>query len=467
MSKRSRFSVWSGAAVAMCLSVWVAVPTPAGAQVDPDERGTRNLKLLANVPLGGALPRDSRISSGLPGLGLRTGRVELEQELTRPFAYVTRRFAPTGFDVVNLQDPEHARRHFRWTLEGSEGAEGDGAVDGKYFKVGPRYFYAVAFRFQEGGAYQDLAAVVLDVTSLPDTSGIREVARLQGPEHRGGIHGLFAYKHSSGRTLLFAAGAGETATVYDAERLVQGDTSPAGRVPTPDVLLDTPLYGRGYQDVFVGFHPASQQDRFYGSGAGGFFVYDVTDLARPTLLASVSGVAGLRRGYSAQPSPDGQYLVGEMAFRNMPLHIFDLEPGLEGRTQQIRRPVGAWTADWRNFAHRHQVRWPYLFVASLEEGLQVVNLMDPTEPYTMGYYYTWDGPKSTHLDGDWNVRGAWDVQVRNADGLIVVSDVVSGLWVFRMDGFPGWNGRRWGYPNVSSAQDWDEGPDGVVRGDDR
>ena len=31
----------------------------------------------------------------------------------------------------------------------------------------------------------------------------------------------------------------------------------------------------------------------------------------------------------------------------------------------------------------------------------------------------------------------------------------TGLWTFRMDGFQGWNGEHWGYPNISSAQDWD------------
>ena len=47
------------------------------------------------------------------------------------------------------------------------------------------------------------------------------------------------------------------------------------------------------------------------------------------------------------------------------------------------------------------------------------------------------------------------VDVRNADGLIVVSDMSTGLWTFRMEGFQGWNGEDWGMPDVSSAQKWD------------
>ena len=57
--------------------------------------------------------------------------------------------------------------------------------------------------------------------------------------------------------------------------------------------------------------------------------------------------------------------------------------------------------------------------------------------------------------------GTWGVDIRNADGLIVVSVMYAGVWGFKMDGFDGWNGHQWGVPNVSNAQDWDNGPDGA------
>jgi hypothetical protein len=51
--------------------------------------------------------------------------------------------------------------------------------------------------------------------------------------------------------------------------------------------------------------------------------------------------------------------------------------------------------------------------------------------------------------------------VRNYDGLIALSDMRTGLWLFRMDGFKGWKGSDVGMPNISSVQDWDNGPDGA------
>jgi hypothetical protein len=58
-------------------------------------------------------------------------------------------------------------------------------------------------------------------------------------------------------------------------------------------------------------------------------------------------------------------------------------------------------------------------------------------------------------------QGGFGVDVRNSDGLIALSDMRSGLWLFRMDGFTGWNGARVGMPNISSVQDYDHGPVGA------
>ena len=41
-------------------------------------------------------------------------------------------------------------------------------MDGKYFKVNGRYYFAQSFQFQQGSPDADLGAVILDVTGLPD-----------------------------------------------------------------------------------------------------------------------------------------------------------------------------------------------------------------------------------------------------------------------------------------------------------
>jgi len=48
--------------------------------------------------------------------------------------------------------------------------------------------------------------------------------------------------------------------------------------------------------------------------------------------------------------------------------------------------------------------------------------------------------------------------------MIAIGDLYTGLWLFKMDGFDGWNGHQWGMPNQSDEQDWDNGPDGAPKG---
>ncbi len=79
----------------------------------------------------------------------------------------------------------------------------------------------------------------------------------------------------------------------------------------------------------------------------------------------------------------------------------------------------------------------------------------------MGFYDTYGGP---HERGPRNsvYNGSFGIDVRNADGLIVTGDMTTGFWALKMDGFDGWNGHQWGMPNISSVQDWDNGPDGAA-----
>ena len=419
----------------------------------PGERGSANIQVLSHIPLG----TEWSISD-----------IEIEQDLDRPYAYVARRQETSGFDVIDLSDPANAQVIYRWRIENAELHQG-GAMDGRYFKHEGRYYYVQSVQFRQGGPNTDVGAIVFDVTDL-DQGTLREVGRIRQPETPGGFHNIFVYKHSNGQPLLFAT-SGEYAKIFDLEKFLDGhateaeaminspDAALVGRVPVPQ----TPnLWSRGYHDFYVGYHPETGTDRFYGGGGSGFYVYDVTNLGSPELLATILGVPGVSWGHTFTPSPDGRYAVAETEFQYQPLRIFDLQPALDGEVENIDYPIGAWHADWKTLAHNHEVRWPYVFVSGYETGLSVFTLEDPTNPTTIAYYDTFDGPhlsRPARRPGSpytWGVyNGAWGVDVRNADGLIVVSDMTTGFWALRLEGFNGWNGEDHGVPNVSSAQDWD------------
>ena len=425
----------------------------------PGERGSENITVVSHLPLG------------MPG---SVSDVEVEQDPDRPYAYVARRVHEKGFDVIDLRVPERARVIHRWRIENEDLHQG-GAMDGRYFKHDGRYYYVQSVQFGQGGPNSDVGAIVFDVTDLPAT--LVEVGRIRQSDPRGGFHNIFTYKHSNGSPLLFAT-SGPYAKVFDLAKFLDGHQTEmdavlqnenhalVGRVP---VAQSENMWSRGYHDFYIGYHPESNQDRFYGGGGSGYYVYNITDLASPELLVTILNVPGVSWGHTFTPSPDGRYAVGETEFQYQPLRFFDMKPALDGEVDNIDHATGVWHADWKSLAHNHEVRWPYLFVAGYETGLSVVNMEDVSTPYTVAYYDTFNG---RHNDREaaaarmgspytWNVYdGAWGVDVRNRDGLIVVSDMSTGFWAFRLAGFDKWDGRDFGMPNISSAQHWDTGPTG-------
>jgi len=427
----------------LATGVLPAVQSPALAQQwTPEKPGSANIQVVSHLPLG---PR------------LNVSDIEIEQDMDRPYAYVGRMVygfsGERGMDIIDLHDPSKPKVAYRWRIENQDLHQGTGGMDVKYFKWQGHVYVVQSLQFGQGGPDSDLGAVVLDVTGLPDASKVKEVALIREPEHPGGFHNIFMYKHSNGRPLLFTTVSGPYAHVYDMAHVVEGhmDQALVSRVPVGSAGEGSM---RGYHDMYAGWHEDTQTDRFYGGGTDGYYVYDITDLENPTLIVSLTGIQGVRYGHTFTPTPDGRYVIAETEYQYAPLRIFDLKPALDGETQNINRPISAWTADWRHLVHNHEVRWPYVFVSGYLDGLQVFSLMDPENPVTVAYYDTYTGPPNSDRPAMFN--GLFGVDVRNADGLIVGSDMTTGFWAFRMEGFSGWNGADWGMPDISSVQKWDD-----------
>jgi hypothetical protein len=416
--------------------------TPAGPGISK-RGGSPNVRLLGHLELDRTR--------------FQTAGVDVEQELSRPYAYVSKTRGASGLDIVSIKDPAAPQVIYSWRIENVELHATSTGETAKYFKTRGRYYLARGFNFSRGTVQPDLSAVVFDVTGLPDPASVKEVGRIRTPYAPGGFVSVFAYKHSDGRVLLFGsnaripAGTPPYASVYDMDRFLSGDASSGmiAKVPVPDTPLKQP---GGYHDIHVQYDPATSRDLLYGSGAGGFYIFDFTKPEAPKLLTSIGGMSGVQSGHTMIPSPDHRYVVTQMEYQFSPLMIFDLRDGPEGSAPVISRPVGAWIADWRDLSHNHEVRWPYVFAAAYEDGLQIIDVRDPSNPTTAGWYHTCSCVHQTGSFPGTVFSGAFELDVRNADGLIVVTDNGTGFWTFRMDGFASWSGK------VSSAQDWDRGP---------
>jgi len=398
------------------------------------ERGSRNMTLVGTLALGGMASADSP-TAGFESLGRGTGHVVIDQEQGRPYAFVARESAE-GADVlaVNINDP------VRPIVVAELRLPSDSVGDLTLFRHGALNYLAIT---HTGGLS------IRNVTD-PDEGQFDAAAQI---DEASGYHHVFAYRHSNGRSYLFATG-GADIDVFDIEDVLNGGSSPAMSYSVPEEI---PNVDYGFHSMMAQYHVDSEMDRLYAAGAGGYYVWDITNIQEPSSVAIVNSAA-VQVGHTVSPTPDGTHLVTGAGYRTAPMRIFDLRPVFEEAVPRIRVAAGAWTADWRNYAENHELRWPFIFVASLDDGLQVVNMMNPFEPYTAGYYRTWDGPRASLSNEATNRNGAWDVDVRNHDGLIAVTDVNTGLWLFTMEGFEGWDGRGWGFANVGSVQDWDNGP---------
>lgn len=446
MTSRTRRGISYLAAVAGLLwcagSAWAQAPAPW------QERGSSNVELVSHLSLGAPFT---------------VGDIEIEQELSRPYAYVSR-WQIGGVDVIDLSDPANASIIHRWRIENPELHTGSGGTDGKYLKLGRRYYYVQGVQYRQGSPDADLGAVVFDVTDLPDE--MEEVGRIRAPDTPGGFHNVYAYKHSDGRVLLFTTVSGSHANIYDMERFLEGDGDQGliGRLPVPENPCPSGGLSQSWHDFYIAYDPLSGQDKFYGASQPvGAYVYDITRPTEPELLVSVVCAHGVTRDHTFVASPDGRWAIADGHLRYNPIRIYDLEPALTGEEPLISRPVGAWTANWRRHSHNQEMRWPLVFVANYLEGFQVFNMMDPRNPYTVGYYHTYNGPEDlVFAEGSSFFtevsNGAFGLDVRNADGLVVVSDFTTGFWAFQVEGFDGWNGEDFGMPNISSAQDWDREP---------
>lgn len=381
---------------ALWLALVLGAFQPAGAQ-----SSTRNITLVGTLTIEGGLQA-----------------LHADQDPDRPWVYALD--VSGRLIVVNLADPAGPTLSYR-------GAAGSARVM-TAFKEGSDFFLVL------GGE----SLVTINVTDPASPEILESVEAGQR------IADLFAYKHSSGNVLILAAGS-ETVQVFDAGI----ESGPLQTIDTPD----HPGPNVGFEDVFAGFEPETQQDRLYAAGAGGYYVYDITDLDNPKLRTTIHSAA-VQRGRVMAPISHGGHALTLASYRTAPMRIFQLSQ------ERVRTALGAWTDNWQSELVDVVARWPFAFVAALEHGLQVVNVYDFGAPYTDAWFRTSDTSEFTSPPLARPPQGIIDVDVRNHDGLILAADLDHGLWLLKLEAFMGWHGHSWGLPNMSDVQDWDHGPDG-------
>src|SRR5262245_26807970 len=78
----------------------LVTPAPTDAQHPPGKQSTGNVRVLTHIPTGGPFTGSD---------------IDIEQELSRPYAYVPT-FTQMGLNIVDLKDPTRAKVIYQWRI---------------------------------------------------------------------------------------------------------------------------------------------------------------------------------------------------------------------------------------------------------------------------------------------------------------------------------------------------------------
>lgn len=179
----------------------------------------------------------------------------------------------------------------------------------------------------------------------------------------------------------------------------------------------------GFELSDGGVHDAYVKDHLAFLNAGrGLAVVDFTDVNDPALLTGILDYPDAGYNHSGWLSDEGDhyYMADET-------HGYDLKAFDVSDLPDIRL-TSTFNADSpSNFSivHNPYVRGDYLYAAYYFNGLQVFDIKDRGNPKRILEYPTSTIPVTNSI-----YRGAWGVNPDLSSGLILVSDMQNGLFVF-------------------------------------
>ena len=184
-----------------------------------------------------------------------------------------------------------------------------------------------------------------------------------------------------------------------------------------------PVSGTGYaHDIYVKNNIA-----YASHGYAGLFIWDLNDPVNPILLASKE-TGGYN--HSSWISDDGSFAIfAEEVPTGRPLGVMNLENMMDGDIEIDHTfKIPLLSNDDDNVPHNPFIRGDYLICSYYEDGLQIFDISDPLNPTTAAYYDTY--PDNTEYNG---YAGNWGAYPFLPSGIILASDIVSGLFVLELD----------------------------------
>lgn len=334
--------------------------------------------LLTLATLMAPLPSQSQTSQRVSLLGqvafpnLQTGDVWASGD----YVFVARRGA--GLSIVDVSDPRDPQIVF----EQDFGLNQDVKVSGRY-----------AFLTNEA-SNGTVGLYILDISDPPRSHVVGTVAT---PEISS-VHNVYA----AGDYVYLVSNSSADVRIID----VSDPTSPR------DVGRFSAGFGFPHDITVIG-------NRMYAAFlSGGLQIVDVSDKSAPQRLAGRAFTGAVT--HNIWPTRDGRFVLTTDETPDGHIRVWDVSDF--GNINE----VGSYRSKPNIIVHNVLVDRDLAYIAYYVEGLQIIDISDPTHPARVGFYDTFDGPD------DAGFNGAWGVYPYGKQ--IYVSDINTGLYILEFDG---------------------------------
>ncbi|HIA36226.1 MAG TPA: choice-of-anchor B family protein [Flavobacteriales bacterium] len=169
----------------------------------------------------------------------------------------------------------------------------------------------------------------------------------------------------------------------------------------------------GYvHDVYV------RDDTAYVHGGGGFFIYDLTDVVNPQLVGSLTSYPTKGYNHSGWLSLDEMIYCFADENTNTDIKICDVSDFGNITVLDTVNSGG----DTNAIPHNLIIKNGFLYASYYQDGLWIYDISDPANTSVVGYYDTHPAIATGY--------GAWGVYPLLPSGVVLVSDMANGLFVF-------------------------------------
>jgi choice-of-anchor B domain-containing protein len=275
-------------------------------------------------------------------------------------------------------------------------------------KTYKQYAYIVT---EGGGGTQ-----IVDLSGLPDTAILVK---------------NFIYRDSSNSTTKHTTYS-HTVTISDGYLYLNGSRGwkPTGGAvifslrndPTNPEFISA-LSDHYFHDTYV------RNDTMYASsttsgGGGGLFIVDVRDKSSPDTLGKISYTGS--GTHNSWLSLDGKYVftADEIGTTQHNMKVWDIS------NFSAYQQVTSWHGEPTSIVHNVHGRGNYIYVAHYKAGMYVVDVHNPTNPVTEGFYDSYN-PVTDEIASPF--AGCWGVYPYFPSGRWIGSDMQTGLYLFSFD----------------------------------